>query len=191
MYPSMMQDLVTVEVHKNIQRFTSVSTDATIDLSRLPDGVRSQTLTNLRRGSASALSGEAAMVYHLLASAYDIPVFSVGRSDQCILSFRMDTDGTIMRTKVVEDIEAMWRLAFASNGPVGYRPYFRISERHGHRKGWVQIQSQRPAAMTLQSLLTMMGVETIWDVVPKDHCQKAMMAVERGDRIVINRTDNS
>lgn len=180
---SYIGQLIEIKVDRDIDHVLELRAGAAIRLDKLEDGVRSQTLTNLRRGWASSLSGKAYSTFQILAAVFDFPVFCVGRSDTCLLSIRQDTSIDNLAT----DLKNMWRMCNPQQAErVEYFWKYQLRPSEGHRPGWTQYTCPRPSTLNMQALCHLMHVSSPFDLVPKEHTIKAMMAIEQGQTIDIS-----
>lgn len=184
---SYISRLVDIEVDKDISEMLLLRCAAELDLSRVPDRVKSQTITNLKRGWVSSMSGQAFTLYQILASKFDFPVFSVGRAERCLISYRMD-QGDEYKMKIVADLKVMWKLANPGEGSNNddWRWRHSVYDQEGHNPEWRTITCYRPQILDMRALCHMMNVNNVFEIVPKDSVLNAIRALEAGERIDIS-----
>jgi hypothetical protein len=176
--------LIEINVTRDVAKIVELTAGANIRLASVEPGVKSQTLTNLRRGHTSSLSGEAFALYQVLASAFDFPVYAVGRSEQCLLSVNPGITPT--REALIKDLRAMWKLANSDPNRRDNDYWWNGHQVEGHRTGWTQITVPRPKQLTMQALCHMLQVDTIFEIVNKQNAMRAAVALEQGE--VVNIT---
>jgi hypothetical protein len=175
--------LVSIEIARDIKDICRGRMSLELDLNLLSPGVKSQTLTNLRRGWISSLSGQAYTIYQVLAAKYDFPVFSVGRAERCILSLPVrDRDNV---EEINKQLRIMWQLANPDTPKEHVEWRFRTYTEEGHNPNWVQCTATRPQQLDIRALCHMLNVDNIFQIVPKEHTLEAMRAIDQGALIDI------
>lgn len=184
---SYLARLVDIEVAKDISDILRIRCGAEVDLSLLAENVKSQTITNLKRGWTSSISGKAFTVYQLLATKYDFPVYSVGRAERCIVSHRV-ADGEDRKQKILSDLQIMWKLANPESArePIAWRWRFHTYDEEGHRPEWRQLYCPRPQILDVRALCNTLEIDNLFQIVPKDNILAATRAVETGETIDIS-----
>lgn len=179
--------LVDIEVRSDVSELLTLRCAASLDLKLVADGLKSQTITNLKRGWASSLTGRAFTLYQVLATKFDIPVFSVGRAEKCVISYHRDR-GDAYKLKIVNDLRIMWKLANPGEDQRhdDWRWRHSVYDEEGHRPEWRQLTAYRPQILDIRALCHMMEVNNIFDVVPKENVLNAIRALETGESIDIS-----
>jgi hypothetical protein len=180
-----MRRLIEINVTRDVAKIVQMTAGANVLLANVEPGVKSQTLTNLRRGHTSSLSGEAFSLYQVLSCVFDFPVYAVGRAEMCMLSINEGI--TPSKDALVKDLRAMWKLANPDAHHRDYGDYWWNRQTvDGHRPGWVQMTVPRPKQLTMQALCHMLQVNSVFDIVNKQNTMRAAVALEQGE--VINIT---
>lgn len=186
--------MLQINVDRNIKEIADVSFEMRLHLSQVSSGVKSQVLTNLRRGWCSSLSGQAFTMYQILAETFNFPVFSVGRSERCLISLQSDCSPTDPRVlEITDKLKIMWKLAYGGSDKADAHEWrFRTYIERGHAPGWVTINCTRPQVLDVRALCHMLDINNIFDVVPKERCLEAMRAIDSEQDLILkgflNRT---
>lgn len=161
---------------------------ATLDLSKLPDKVKGPIVLALRRGHTSALTGKPVWYYNALAHVYDFPVFQLGRTDRCILSFERSRSDTWVEN-LKADLKTMWKLALPDEQRRNqyHDHWFGAWVYPGHNEHWMQMTITRPQTLTMEAICRFMGVESLKELVPYDRRMAALLALEQGQTIDVSR----
>jgi hypothetical protein len=159
---------------------------ATMKLSGLPDNVKRTLLRALSQGYTSALSGTPVYYYNVLAHVFDFPVYSLGRTDRCILSYPSDKSD-----KWVEELKAwaknMWQLTLPRETHENYYRYgFHAWTYEGHNSNWKQMVVTRPRELKMEVICGYLGVDSVRELVPLPNRLRAILAVEQGDEIDVS-----
>lgn len=174
-----LSHMINVVVDKEIEAFTRFSVEATLDLGLIPDNVRKNVARYLTRGYCSALTGQPVAVYQALASAFDFPVFLLGRTDRCTLSLPRSVPDH-ERQELIDGLKAMYKLCIpAGHNHESWRYWFRAWEGNGHNDKWTQLTISRPQSLTMESLCTFLKVPNIRTLVPLANTMAALYALEQ------------
>jgi hypothetical protein len=176
--------LIEIEVNRDVADILALRCGASLDLKGLPDNVKSQLITNLKRGWASSISGRAYTMYQVLATVFDFPVFSVGRAERCVISYRTD-QGDDFKLRMIDNLKIMWKLANPQEGAGhdDWRWRHSVYDQEGHRPEWRQVTCYRPQPLDIRALCHMMDVANIFAIVPKDNALRAIRSLETGETV--------
>ena len=179
-----------VIVPKEVEDTIRLSVQATIDLSKLPDNVKRPIILALRRGHTTALSGKPVWYYSALAATYEFPIFQLGRTDRCIISYPRNQEDSWVES-LVEDLKAMYKLTMTAEerqrASHGYGWWFRNWSYDSAVAGYKELVVTRPPQLTMESICTFMGVASLKELVPLDRRMAALLAVEQGQTVDISR----
>lgn len=177
-----------VIVPKECEDAIKLHVRATLDLSKLPSNVKRPIVTALHRGHTTALTGKPVWYYNALAHVYDFPVFQLGRTDRCILSYERSRSDTWVEN-LKADLKTMWKLSLPEEQrqKSSYGYWFNAWVHPGHNEHWMQMTITRPQTLTMESICRFMGVESLRELVPLDRRMAALLAVEQGQTIDVSR----
>jgi hypothetical protein len=184
---SFIARLVDIEVASDISDILRIRCGAEVDLSLLPENVKSQTVTYLKRGWTSSISGRAFTIYQILATRFDFPVFSVGRAEKCIISYRV-SEGEERKQKILSDLQVLWKLANPemTKDQNAWRWRFHTYDEEGHRPEWRQLYCTRPQILDVRAVCNTLEIDNLFQIVPKDSILAATRAIETGETIDIS-----
>lgn len=178
-----------VIVPKECEDAIQLRVGASLNMAKLPPNVKRPIITALHRGHTTALSGKPVWYYSALAAAFDFPIFQLGRTDRCIISYPRNRDDDWVRS-LVEDLKAMWKLTLTAQererATYGYG-WFRNWSYDSAVAGYKELVVTRPPQLTMESICTFMGVASLQELVPLDRRMAALLAVEQGQVVDISR----
>ena len=165
-----------------LQDTVRASCKVTMRTADIPRKIKMPLTTALRRGYTTALSGIPVYYYHVLSRVFDFPVFCVGRTDRCVISLPNSTPQE-EQSRLITDIQTMWKLSRPDDHHTGW---FRCYTSPGHSPHWMQLVVTRPQAMTIDTLVHMMGADRIDALVPLENRYRALSAVEQGEELDVS-----
>lgn len=183
-----MTTVLTIDAAREVDETIKVYAKAELELSKLPDNVKGQLRLWLKRGNCSALGGKGAFYYQVLAAIYEFPVFQLGRTDRCVVSFPVEWSDE-RRDTLVKDMKLMWKLSLDSNrrNHPHIDHWFRAWKHNTQVKGWSSMMVTRPKTLTFEGIATLLDLNDIREVVSKDARMWALSAVERGETVDVSR----
>ena len=158
--------------------------NAVYDLAKIRSATIRNTLSRaLQRGYITSTSGKAFKVYGLLAETFDFPIFAIGRGGYIMLGMRRDDPARYAVIPEWSDkLTAMNRLAgHSQNGWYGDSPVIR----DGPTPHWVELTGYRPNGLDIDGLLHLIGVNTIWEIVPRERTSAALSLLLQGGKLKI------
>lgn len=176
-----LDNMVLVASNAHLERYLKCEMKAVLDLSNVPENTKNQLLLNLRRGYCSSVTGVSYVLYRTLAHIFEFPVFSLGRGHSIIIAIPKRQD----KQKVLENLRAVWLLARPeTDNRQGFWHDSFMSQRAGlkHDK-WHEYWIPRVKTMDMGSVCGALGVNNLWQIIPKSRADLATSALLRGSKI--------
>jgi hypothetical protein len=185
---SLCNGLVETTIDRDFQPYTVIQTSVTLDLGRLDKTLKSNVMLNLRRGHCSSVGGKAFKIYRVLSAHFDIPLFSIGRADQVIVSLNNPTPE--QTDEFCSRFQAVWNVGRKPETNPWRHSTFYPHKTHGHAPGWITLWMPRPPALNMAGVCNLLGIKDIWGIVPNANTLQAQSAILRGESLVIQAVSN-